>query len=169
MTMTTDNTPLSAVNALIGWYAQNVPALQVLAAEQGITLDELVPRILNEAMAANGLAMVEVSPEIEPGVLQVQDIRLETGSRRIWQDGKEIDLPRLQFDVLALLMRRAGHVVRRREVATEVWEDYHGTVTKSMDMHISWIRKALGDDPKGPGHCRYITTVRGVGWRIERG
>lgn len=164
MTTTTD-APLSAVNALIGWYANNVRTLEALAADQGITLDELVPKILDEAMTAHALRLTGFKSE--PGVLQVQDIRLDERSRQVWRGDEELVLARLPFDVLALLMRNAGTVVTRRTVANQVWNDTIGTVSKTMDMHISWIRRALGDEPKGERGCRYITTVRGVGWRME--
>jgi DNA-binding response OmpR family regulator len=48
----------------------------------------------------------------------------------------------------------------------EVWDDTEGTASKTLDMHISWLRRKLGDDPQ---HARLLSTVRGVGFRFERG
>jgi DNA-binding response OmpR family regulator len=60
-------------------------------------------------------------------------------------------------------MRNAGRVVSREDLMAKVWDvNWFGT-TKTLDVHIGWLRRKLGDDP---GHPRYIETVRGVGFRF---
>ena len=71
-----------------------------------------------------------------------------------------------EFDLLWILLRDAGKVVTREQIMREVWDAKWWTSTKTLDMHISWLRRKLGDDAHSP---RYITTVRGVGFRFERG
>src|ERR671927_366478 len=71
-----------------------------------------------------------------------------------------------EFDLLRVLVRDAGKVVTREQIMREVWDTNWWGSTKTLDMHISWLRRKLGDDAGSP---RYITTVRGVGFRFERG
>ena len=78
----------------------------------------------------------------------------------------ELDLTTKEFDLLWILLRDAGKVVTREQIMREVWDAKWWTSTKTLDMHISWLRRKLGDDAHSP---RYITTVRGVGFRFERG
>jgi DNA-binding response OmpR family regulator len=66
---------------------------------------------------------------------------------------------------LRVLLRDAGKVVTRETLMREVWDTAWWGSTKTLDMHVSWLRKKLGDDATSP---RYITTVRGVGFRFER-
>ena len=75
-------------------------------------------------------------------------------------------LSQRQFDLLAFLMRRAGAVVTREELMRQVWRTSWIGSTKTVDMHVSWLRRALGDNVAAP---RYISTVRGVGFRFEEG
>src|SRR5262252_967430 len=68
--------------------------------------------------------------------------------------------------VQGVLVNDAGKVVTREQIMREVWDSKWWGSTKTLDMHISWLRRKLGDDAHSP---RYITTVRGVGFRFERG
>ena len=68
-----------------------------------------------------------------------------------------------EFDLLHLLMRRAGEVVRREEIMDLVWDEHWFGSTKTLDVHVSWLRKKLEDDPATPV---LITTIRGVGFRF---
>jgi DNA-binding response OmpR family regulator len=83
-----------------------------------------------------------------------------------WHGDTELDLTTKEFDLLWILLRDAGKVVTREQIMREVWDAKWWTSTKTLDMHISWLRRKLGDDAHSP---RYITTVRGVGFRFERG
>jgi DNA-binding response OmpR family regulator len=67
---------------------------------------------------------------------------------------------------LSLLVLDAGRVVARQRLMQEVWDEHYFGSTRTLDMHISSLRKKLGDDPTNP---RLITTVRGVGFRFETG
>ena len=78
-------------------------------------------------------------------------------------DGSELELSRKEFDLLAELMRNAGRVVTREDLMSRVWDTNWFGSTKTLDVHIGWLRRKLGDDPADP---RYIETVRGVGFRF---
>ena len=98
-------------------------------------------------------------------VYQVQEIRLDPESRRAWRGEEEITLSRKEFDLLHKLMSRAGDVVTREELMREVWHANFWTSSKTIDVHLGWLRRKLGDDSRRP---HLITTVRGKGLRFER-
>jgi DNA-binding response OmpR family regulator len=95
--------------------------------------------------------------------LWVGELELDPAARTARLAGKELDLPRKEFDLLAELMRNAGRVVKREELMSKVWDVNWFGSTKTLDVHIGWLRRKLGDDPNQP---RYIETVRGVGFRF---
>lgn len=97
------------------------------------------------------------------GVIELGDLRLDPASRTVTKDGRPLELTVREFDLLHLLMAHAGEVVRRERIMDEVWDPHWFGSTKTLDVHVSWLRKKLGDDPARP---RYITTVRGVGFRF---
>jgi DNA-binding response OmpR family regulator len=85
-------------------------------------------------------------------------------ARRAWRGEEELDLSPKEFDLLAMLVRAAGRVVTRERIMSEVWDENWSGSTKTLDMHVSWLRRKLGDDANAP---RRLVTVRGVGLRFE--
>ena len=98
--------------------------------------------------------------------LESEDVAVDVAARRAWQGGRELGLSNKEFDLLSVLVNEAGKVVTREQIMREVWDSKWWGSTKTLDMHVSWLRRKLGDDAHNP---RYITTVRGVGFRFERG
>jgi DNA-binding response OmpR family regulator len=96
----------------------------------------------------------------------VQGVRIDPDARRAWLGDDEIELTSKEFDLLALLVAEAGKVVTREQIMRQVWDSKWWGSTKTLDMHVSWLRRKLGDDAHSP---QFITTVRGVGFRFERG
>ncbi|MFC5909424.1 response regulator transcription factor [Streptacidiphilus monticola] len=92
-------------------------------------------------------------------------VKIDVDSHRAWLGDEEMQLSAKEFELLRVLVRDAGRVVTREQIMREVWDTTWWTSTKTLDMHISWLRKKLGDDAANP---RYITTVRGVGFRFEK-
>jgi len=97
-------------------------------------------------------------------MLQVQDVRVDPDVRRVWRGDQEIRLSRMEFDLLLALIRRPGEVVTRRELMRDVWQTEFWTSSKTIDVHLGWLRRKLGDDPRRP---TLITTLRGRGLRFE--
>ena len=95
--------------------------------------------------------------------LTVREVELDPAARIARLRGEELDLSRKEFDLLAALMRRAGNVVKREDLMSEVWDTNWFGSTKTLDVHVGWLRRKLGDDPAEP---TYIETVRGVGFRF---
>lgn len=124
-------------------------------------LDELLARIrvqIRRSEQANELDSEELD-EISIGA-----VRIDPRSRRAWSAGRELELSPKEFDLLLLLMQNAGKVVRRETAIRRVWdENWYGS-TKTLDVHIGWLRKKIEADPSNP---EYITTVRRVGFRFE--
>lgn len=97
-------------------------------------------------------------------MIEVQDVRLDPETRRMWRGSEEILLSRKEFDLVQALMQRAGDIVTRDELMRDVWQTSFWTSSKTIDVHLGWVRRKLGDDSR---HPRLITTIRGHGLRFE--
>ena len=97
------------------------------------------------------------------GPIEIGAVRLDPARRTVALGGEPVDLARKEFDLLELLMREAGTVVSRERIIEEVWETTWFGSTKTLDVHVSALRKKLDDDPSA---SRYLHTVRGVGFRF---
>jgi DNA-binding response OmpR family regulator len=120
------------------------------------SVGELVARI--RAIQRRGRA-----PSARRAPIAVGSITLDPASRAVTKHGEPIELAAKEFDLLRFLMSRAGEVVGREEIMDEVWDPHWFGSTKTLDVHISWLRKKIEDEPPAP---TYITTVRGVGFRF---
>lgn len=101
----------------------------------------------------------------EDSVVEVGGIRLEPAARRVLVNGTEISLANKEYELLRVLLEHAGQVVSRDTILSEVWGGVDLRGSKTLDMHMSWLRRKIGDE--GPVAKRRITTVRGVGFRIN--
>lgn len=104
-------------------------------------------------------------PRFKP-VLEVQEIRLDPDSRRTWCGPDEIVLSRKEFDLVHALISRAGDIVTRDDLMRDVWHTTFWTSSKTIDVHLGWVRRKLKDDSRCP---HLITTIRGEGLRFEKG
>jgi DNA-binding response OmpR family regulator len=100
----------------------------------------------------------------EAPVVEVAGLRLDAGARTAALDGIGLDLTPREFDLLHYLAARAGQVVTKRELLSEVWQVPYGGADKTVDVHLSWLRRKLGETAQEP---RYLHTVRGVGVRLS--
>jgi two-component system response regulator RegX3 len=97
------------------------------------------------------------------GAIEIGEVRLDPSSRTCTKAGEPVELAAKEFDLLHLLMSNPGEVLTRERIMDEVWDPHWFGPTKTLDVHISWLRKKIEDDPSEP---RYITTIRGVGFRF---
>jgi len=95
------------------------------------------------------------------GEIVVGDLTVNPSMRRVTRDGEGVDLTALEFDILHYLARSAGRVLNRDQILDEVAGREYDVFDRSIDVHISSLRKKLGDDVKNP---RYIRTLRSVGY-----
>ena len=93
----------------------------------------------------------------------IGDLRLDHAAHEVWLRGIRIDLTPREFDLLSYLASRAGSVVSRRELLTQVWRQPYGGQDDTVDVHLSWLRRKLGETAQQP---RYLHTVRGVGVKL---
>ncbi len=98
-----------------------------------------------------------------PDVLEVGALQLDPDRRSVSLAGSALELTRKEYELLHVLMREAGSVVSRERLLDEVWDVNWFGSTKTLDVHVSALRRKLGDDSVAP---RYIHTVRGVGFRF---
>jgi DNA-binding response OmpR family regulator len=103
------------------------------------------------------------APAAVPGPAEIGPLRMDAGARRVWLDGEELQLSRKEYDLLAELVAHAGEVVTREDLMARVWDENWFGSTKTLDVHVRWLRGKLGDDPAEP---RFLHTVRGVGFRF---
>jgi DNA-binding response OmpR family regulator len=95
--------------------------------------------------------------------LAVGGLRLDPVAREATLDDRALDLTRKEFDLLAMLMQHAGEVVTKRALLAEVWQQPWGGADRTVDVHLSWLRRKLGETAAEP---RYIVSVRGVGVKL---
>jgi DNA-binding response OmpR family regulator len=100
----------------------------------------------------------------EDAVLTVGGLLVDRRARQASLDGAALDLTPREFDLLHYLAARAGAVVTKQELLVEVWQQPYGGADKSVDVHVSWLRRKLGETAQEP---RYLHTVRRVGLRLD--
>lgn len=105
-----------------------------------------------------------VSSDETVGMIKAQDVSVDISAHRAYLGDEELQLTGKEFELLTILLRSAGSVVSRESLMATMWSKDIETSTKKLDMHVSWLRRKLGDDVTEP---HYITTVRGMGFRFE--
>jgi DNA-binding response OmpR family regulator len=99
--------------------------------------------------------------------LEAGDVRIDRDARRAWRADEELDLRAKEFDLLAFLVAEAGNALTRERIMREVWDEHWFGSTKTLDMHVSALRRKLGESGDDGATPSRITTLRGVGYRFE--
>jgi two-component system, OmpR family, response regulator RegX3 len=139
--------------------ARSDPVDRVVGLELGAD-DYVVKPFSSRELAARLRAVLRrATDDGHAGPIGIGKVVVDPAIRTVTIDGAAQQLPAREFDLLHLLMRNAGRVLRREDVMDELWGgDWFGS-TKTLDVHVARLRDRIGDD-------RYITTVRGVGFRF---
>ena len=116
-------------------------------------LDARIRAVLRRAAGAEPVA----------GPIEVGELVVDAATRQASLGGEALDLSRKEFDLLLLLALRNGEVVSRREILSEVWQQAYGGGDRTLDVHLSWLRRKLGETA---AHPVYLRSVRGVGLRL---
>ncbi len=103
------------------------------------------------------------SQDNQSTVIEVGALSIDSATRQVTLEGTAIEFSRKEFDLLFHLAAAGNRVVTKRELLAEVWQQAYGGADKTVDVHLSWIRKKLGETAAEP---RYLHTVRGVGVRL---
>lgn len=126
------------------------------------SMRELLARVTAQ-LRRTALLSIAVS-ESEPDVVEASGLRIDRSSRQVTLLGREIDLRPREFDLLTFLAARPGRVYSRDQLLQEVWGfDYSGD-TRTVDVHVRWLRMKIEEDPSSPV---LLQTVRGVGYRFS--
>jgi len=96
--------------------------------------------------------------------ISIDALHVDLAARRATLDGEELALSRKEFDLLAELVRNAGRVVTREDLMDRVWDENWFGSTKTLDVHVRWLRGKLGETAE---NAHYLQTVRGVGFRFR--
>ena len=122
------------------------------------------PFSLGELLARIRAALRRKPKSTTPQHLQSGDLALDLVGRRAYKEKQELNLSHKEFDLLAELMRNQGMVLSRDLLLTKVWGyDYYGE-SRTVDVHIRWLREKIEENPSKPER---ITTVRSIGYRFE--
>ena len=121
----------------------------------GAHLDARITTVLRRVGRASRTA--------QPAVHEVGELRVDIGERSASLAEQPLALTRKEFDLLAYLAARPGRVVSRRELLEEVWRQPSVGEDQTIDVHLYWLRRKLGESAAKP---RYLRTVRGVGFRL---
>ncbi|HEX6660223.1 MAG TPA: response regulator transcription factor [Ilumatobacter sp.] len=109
------------------------------------------------------LRVVEQATRATP-LLEGAGLRVDRDARRTFIDDREIELTSKEFDLLALLMSRPGVTFTREQIMNQVWDEHWWGSTRTLDTHVSTLRKKIGDDSDPPS---IVVTIRGVGFRFQ--
>ncbi len=157
--------------ALLRSKGYDLPVIFVSAKDQDFQVEEGFVRggddYLRKPFNMNELvlrvrALLRRSGAVSGERLSHGDLSLDPESRRLQRNGEEIHLSRLEFDLLAYLMRRPGRVVSREELLDEVWGDEEERGPKSVNVAINRLKKKIDRE----GEASHIESVRGIGYRL---
>lgn len=137
---------------------------KIIGLETGADDYIVKPFSLGEFLARARAALRRGATAAPPKELASGDLRLDLQGRRAYLRDGELALTPREFDLLLALMRNPGVVLTRELLLSKVWGDHYPGETRTVDVHISWLRKKIESDPAAPTR---IATVRGVGYRFE--
>ena len=106
-----------------------------------------------------------VTADVVPEMLSVGDVELDPATRSVQRAGQPVDLTSVEFNLLEVLLREAGRVVTRERLVNAVLSRKFMPFDRSIDMHVSKVRRKLGDSEEDGDH---IKTIRGVGYMFAR-
>lgn len=108
--------------------------------------------------------IIRLLPGDGKNVLHVGYIRLDLELKRVRCRGREARLTPRLCHLLQVLLLHAGEAVDRQRLFSEVWDTQYTGDTRTLDVHISWLREALEEDPRRP---QFLKTIRGIGYRLD--
>jgi DNA-binding response OmpR family regulator len=145
---------------------KNLPIILITSADQSAVEDTNATVVLHLPFTSRKLLnrIVRLLPGDGNKTLDTGPIHLDLELRRVKCKGREARLTPRLTQILEMLMRRHGEVVQREELFRKVWNTEYTGDTRTLDVHISWLRQAIEQDPRNP---EYLKTIRGVGYRLD--
>ena len=144
--------------------AQDDDPTMVRALDEGAD-DYVVKPFGTDQVAARIRAVLRRGGQSDSGseALRIGELVIDERTRTVTLAGAPLELARKEFDLLLTLAHRPGEVVTKRELLAEVWQQAYGGSDRTVDVHLSWLRRKLGETAAEP---RYLLSVRGVGVRL---
>lgn len=143
-----------------------IPIL-VIAGSERIVLGDICASVVLHLPFTSRKLINRIGPLL-PGVggqlLHTGPIRLDLELKRVRCQGREKRLTPRLCKLLKILMEHPGEVIEREQLFREVWKTEYTVDTRTLDVHISWLRQAIEEDPRQP---RFLKTIRGVGYRLD--
>lgn len=155
---TQSNLPIIMLTAR-GQESERVAGLEI-GADDYIVKPFSMPELIARIRAVSRRSSAEKD---ESELMRYQDIELDLNRYRATKAGRDLDLTHKEFEVMRMLMVRPGTIVRRADLTNSIWGISPAEGANTLDVHVSVLRKKLGDDARTP---RYIETVRSVGFRL---
>jgi two-component system KDP operon response regulator KdpE len=153
---------VSSVPVIVATARDDDPSM-VRALDAGAD-DYVVKPFSAETLDARIRAVLRRSATGEPDSrLTVGPLEIDVRARTVVLDGNPVDLSPREFELLAYLAAHVGQVVTKRELLSEVWRLPYGGADKTVDVHLSWLRRKLGETAQEP---RFLISVRGVGVKL---
>ena len=146
--------------------AGNLPVVLIVENEQDVPDETCANAVLHLPFTARKLLnrITPLLPSKDEPVLHVGVLRLEAARKKVRCQGREARLTPRLTSLLQILMEHAGEVIQREQLFKEAWNtDYTGD-TRTLDVHISWLRQAIEEDPRKPV---FLKTIRGIGYRLD--
>jgi DNA-binding response OmpR family regulator len=146
--------------------SQTIPIVLIVSPEHSISSLPSATVILELPFTSRKLLnrIAPLLPGDGKNIIHVGFIRLDLELKRVRCKGREARLtPRLTH-LLRVMMQHAGEAVERQKLFSEVWETQYTGDTRTLDVHISWLREAIEADPR---HPQFLKTIRGVGYRLD--
>jgi DNA-binding response OmpR family regulator len=153
--------PVSSVPVIVAT-ARDDDRATVAALDAGAD-DYIVKPFSADQLDARIRAVLRRSATTEAAIMTVGSLTVDVRSRTAVLDGETLDLRPREFDLLAYLAARPGEVVTKRTLLADVWQQPYGGADKTVDVHLSWLRRKLGETAAAP---RMLHSVRGVGVKL---
>ncbi len=108
---------------------------------------------------------VDAGADETPRTYKFGNVTLDARQSTVFVDGERLSLSMKEYDLLHFFVRHAGETLARERLLSEVWNYERGMPTRTVDVHVGWLRRKIKDDPRNP---RWIRTVYGIGYRFSK-
>jgi DNA-binding response OmpR family regulator len=144
----------------------DLPILVIASPDHPLINGECTSVILNLPFTIRKLVnrIVPLLPAEEENLVEAGPIKLDVERNQVQCEEKEARLTPRLVSLLKILMRHPGEVLEREDLFRKVWNTEYTGDTRTLDVHISWLRRAIEEDPRSP---RFLKTIRGVGYRLD--
>lgn len=146
--------------------AEGLPIVIITNSERQANVDTCANEVLMLPFTSRKLInrITPLLPAKRENLLNAGSISLDVVRKQVTCEGREARLTPRLAQLLEILIQHAGEVVPREQIFRQVWNTAYIGDTRTLDVHISWLRQAIEENPRRP---RYIKTIRGLGYRLD--